>query len=322
MLRPRPGSLLFLFLLAALLLASAGCRTEDPGPDDPPGMVDPLLVDFPVFPADNPWNADISAYPLHPDSAAFIRAIGADGELHPSFGTVWDGAPNGIPYRVVGGGQAMVRINYTAYGDESDPGPFPIPDDAPIEGGENADGDRHVIVVDRDNRMLYELYRAFKIAGGWEAESGAKWSLDSNAVRPKYWTSADAAGLPIFPGLVRYSEAEAGEITHALRFTVSRSQRGFVHPARHFASSSNDAALPPMGLRLRLKAGIDIAGFSAMNQKILRALKKYGMIVADNGADWFISGAPDSRWDDDDLHNLHRLHGRDFEAVYTGPIEH
>ncbi len=309
-------------MLLAIFVGIPSCRPREEDGNDQPDTVDPLKIDFPVFPADNPWNSDISAYPVHPDSASFIAAIGADGELHPSFGTVWDGAPNGIPYRVVGGGQAMVPINYTAYGDESDPGPFPIPNDAPIEGGEDADGDRHVIVVDRDNRMLYELYRAFKTAGGWEAESGAKWSLDSNAVRPKYWTSADAAGLPILPGLVRFSEAQAGEIEHALRFTVERTQRGFIHPARHFASSSSDPALPPMGLRLRLKANIDIAGFSAANQAILRALKKYGMIVADNGSDWFISGAPDSRWDDEDLHYLHRLHGHDFEVIYTGPIEH
>jgi hypothetical protein len=179
-----------------------------------------------------------------------------------------------------------------------------------------------VIVIDRDHHMLYELYKARKISSGWEAESGAKWDLTANAVRPKYWTSADAAGLPIFPGLVRYLEAQQGEIKHALRFTVEATQRGFIYPARHFASASDNPALPPMGLRLRLKASTDISGFSAMNQKILRALKKYGMIVADNGSDWFICGAPDSRWDDEDLHNLHQLHGSDFEAVYTGAIEH
>jgi hypothetical protein len=170
--------------------------------------------------------------------------------------------------------------------------------------------------------MLYELYKASKTASGWDAESGAKWNLSSNAVRPKYWTSADAAGLPIFPGLVRYLEVQKGEITHALRFTVEKTQRGFIFPARHFASASNDPDLPPMGLRLRLKAGVDISGFSSVNQVILRALKKYGMIVADNGSNWFISGAPDSRWNDDDLHHLHELHGRDFEVVDTGGIEY
>lgn len=312
-----------LLLLALLVLAPSACRQEEPDGDiPPPAPVDPLAVNIAVFPSDNPWNTDISAYAVHPDSAAFINAIGSEGELHPNFGTVWNGAPNGIPYVVVAASQARVPITYTAYGDESDPGPFPIPDDAPVEGGADGDGDRHVIVIDRDGHFLYELYKARKVSGGWEAESGARWSLDSNSVRPKYWTSADAAGLPIFPGLVRYLEVQQGEITHALRFTVERTQRGFIYPARHFASDSDDPRLPPMGLRLRLKAGVDISGFSAVNQRILRALKKYGMIVADNGSDWFLCGAPDSRWNDDDLHQLHRLRGGDFEAVYTGPVEH
>jgi hypothetical protein len=313
---------LLIFMLLVVCAGIPSCRAREEDGNDPPNTIDPLKIDFAVFPADNPWNSDISAYPVHPDSASFIAAIGSGGELHPNFGTVWDGAPNGIPYRVVGAGQAPVPVTYTAYGDESDPGPFPIPDDASVEGGDNGDGDRHVIVIDRDQRILYELYRAFKVAGGWEAESGAKWSLDSNAVRPKYWTSADAAGLPIFPGLVRYLEVQQGEISHALRFTVERTQRGFIYPARHFASASSNPALPPMGLRLRLKRDVDISGFSAINQRILRALKKFGMIVADNGADWFLCGAPDERWNDDDLHELHRIRGRDFEAVYTGPIEH
>ncbi|MCX6556691.1 MAG: hypothetical protein NTW95_04560 [Candidatus Aminicenantes bacterium] len=320
--RKKSVPLVFFFLLALLLLASPGCQKDGADNENPAESVDPLLIDFPVFPADNPWNADISTYPVHADSDVFINAIGGNGELHPSFGTVWDGAPNGIPYRVVPGSQTRVAITYTAYGDESDPGPFPIPDDAPIEGGAASDGDRHVIVIDRDQRMLYELYKARKAANGWEAESGAKWDLASNALRPKYWTSADAAGLPIFPGLVRYLEVQQGEIGHALRFTVERTQRGFIFPARHFASSSDAPALPPMGLRLRLKSDIDISGFSATNQKILRALKKFGMIVADNGSNWFISGAPDSRWNDEDLHELHRLHGHDFEAIFTGAIEH
>ncbi|MCX6556917.1 MAG: hypothetical protein NTW95_05730 [Candidatus Aminicenantes bacterium] len=310
----------FFFLLAVLLLFS-GCRKDEPETNDPPENPNPLEVNIAIFPTDNPWNTDISGYAIHANSANFINAIGAGGEVHPNFGTVWEGAPNGIPYVVVAGSQAPVPIHYTAYGDESDPGPFPIPDNAPIEGGANSSGDRHVIVIDRDNHMLYELYKATKATGGWEAESGAKWSLNSNAVRPMYWTSADAAGLPIFPGLVRYLEVQKGEINHALRFTVEYSQRGFIYPARHFASDSTNPDLPPMGLRLRLKAGIDISGFSASNQVILRALKKYGMIVADNGSDWFISGAPDSRWNDDDLHHLHELHGRDFEVVYTGETE-
>jgi hypothetical protein len=275
-----------------------------------------------VFPADNPWNTDISQYPLHPDSVKFIDSIGKSEGIHPDFGTTWEGVPNGIPYTVVDGNQPLVPVEFTLYAGESDPGPYPIPDDASIEGGPGSDGDRHVIVVDRDNLMLYELYRAFKIDPGWEAESGAKWDLTSNQVRPKYWTSADAAGLPIFPGLVRYGEILTGEIDHALRFTVERTQRGFIYPARHYASSNTNPNLPPMGLRLRLKSGFDISGFSETNKIILRALKKYGMMVADNGGNWFISGSPDSRWDDEDLSQLKNVRGRDFEVVFTGEIEH
>lgn len=277
--------------------------------------------DLQIFPPDNPWNTDISTYRVHPDSDKFISSIGSGKSLHPDFGTVWNGAPNGIPYIIVPGSTPMVNIIFTAYGDESDPGPYPVPDDAPVEGGNNSDGDRHVIVIDTDNKILYELYRAFKVSGGWEAESGAKWDLTSNQMRTKYWTSADAAGLPVFPGLVRYNEVSKGEITHALRFTVRRTQRGFIYPARHFASNSSDPNLPPMGLRLRLKSDFDISGFSEQNQVILRALKKYGMLVADNGGDWFISGSPDSRWDDEDLNQLKNIHGMDFEVVYTGEIE-
>lgn len=277
--------------------------------------------EFYVFPADNPWNTNISAYKVHQNSNQYINSIGPEAGIHPDFGTVWQGTPNGIPYIYVYAGQKMVDIKFTQYPGESDPGPYPIPDDAPVEGGNNSNGDRHVIVVDKDNMMLYELYRAFKRSTGWEAGNGAQWDLTSNEVRTKYWTSADAAGLPIFPGLVRYEEIEKGEINHALRFTVSNTQRGFIFPARHFASSSTNHDLPPMGLRFRLKANFDISGFSSINQIILRALKTYGMFVADNGGDWFISGAPDSRWDDDDLHQLKQIKGKHFEAVYTGEIE-
>jgi len=277
--------------------------------------------DFYVFPPDNPWNTDISEYPGHPDSQIFIDAIGKDKKLHPDFGTTWQGVPNGIPFVTVTARQPPVPVIFTLYPEESDPGPYPVPDNAPVEGGVSGQGDRHVIVVDRGHRMLYELYRAFKIPGGWEAGCGARWDLTSNALRPKYWTSADAAGLPIFPGLVRYEEIEEGEILHALRFTVSRTQRGFIHPARHFASSSDDPSLPPMGLRLRLRADFDLSGFSPANRIILRALKTYGMMVADNGGDWFLSGAPDPRWNDGDLGELKKVHGRDFEVVYTGEIE-
>jgi hypothetical protein len=282
----------------------------------------PEAISFQVFPPDNPWNTDISGFPVHPMSDQYISSIGADKNLHPDFGTVYQGAPNGIPFVVVPGDQPMVDIFFTEYGDESDPGPYPIPDNAPVEGGSNSTGDRHVIVADKDNLILYELYRAFKIPAGWEAESGAKWDLTSNKVRPKYWTSADAAGLPIFPGLVRYDEVASGAINHALRFTAANTQRGFIFPARHFASSNSDPRLPPMGLRIRLKTTVDISNFSTENQVILKALKIYGMMVADNGGDWFISGAPDHRWNDEDLSQLKTIKGRDFEVVYTGSIEH
>ena len=276
----------------------------------------------PVFPADNPWNTDVSAYPLHPRSADYLRSIGLTETLHPDFGTVWAGAPNGIPYVHVGAGQRDVPVRF-AYDDESDPGPYPIPPDAPIEGGPDGDGDRHVIVVDDADCRLYELFDAHPLRDGrrWRAGSGAVFDLRSNALRPDHWTSADAAGLPIYPGLVRYDEVVGdGVIDHALRFTVSRTQRGFVHPATHFASSSTDPTLPPMGLRLRLRAAYSCAGLSSEVQVICTALKRYGMFVADNGSDWYVSGAPDPRWDDDALHDLGAIPGSAFEVVDTGPI--
>ncbi len=276
-----------------------------------------------VFPADNAWNTDISGHKVHKLSNSIIASIGLSKGLHPDFGTVYNGAPNGIPYVVVPKGQAKVPIQFTAYGDESDPGPYPIPDTAPVEGGPSGSGDRHVIALDMHGCMLYELFNAWPQGKGkgWKAASGARFDLRSNKLRKLGWTSADAAGLPIYPGLVRYDEVAAGAIKHALRFTVSKTRRAFVLPATHWASSSNDTARPPMGLRLRLKANFDISGFSKSNQVILRALKTYGMLVADNGSDWFLSGAPDKRWDDDDLHKLKQgVKGKDFEVVDTGPI--
>lgn len=299
-----------------ILFLAALCMACNPQAED-----ENQSAGFFVFPRDNPWNTDISGYPVHANSSQFIQSIGSETGLHADFGTEWQGAPNGIPFVYVGKDQPMVSISFTLYPEESDPGPYPIPDDAPIEGGPNSDGDRHVLAVDRDNLVLYELYRAFKTSQGWQAGCGARWDLTSNGVRPKYWTSADAAGLPIFPGLVRYEEIEAGEINHALRFTVRRTQRGFVFPARHFASSSTNPNHPPMGLRLRLKADFDISSFSPTNQIILRSLKVYGMFVADNGADWYLSGAPDTRWKDDDLHELTNVKGKHFEVVFTGEIE-
>lgn len=276
-----------------------------------------------LFPADNPWNQDISGLPVDPNSNNLIASIGLNTGLHPDFGTFWAGAPIGIPYVVVSGTQTKVPINFTAYGDESDPGPYPVPSNAPIEGGPNANGDRHVLVVDRDNWKLYELYRAFPVGGGtsWRADSGAIFDLNSNALRPAGWTSADAAGLPIFPGLVRYDEVfEQKEITHALRFTAQLTRRAYVYPARHFASSNTSPNLPPMGMRVRLKASFDVSKFSPAMQVILNALKKYGMILADNGSNWYVSGAHDTRWNDEELNTLKAIRGSDFEVVQMGTI--
>jgi hypothetical protein len=275
------------------------------------------------FPPDNPWNQDISSSPVDPNSANLIKSIGADDRLHPDFGTVYNGVPNGIPYVVVAGSQPMVPISFRSYGGESDPGPYPVPRDAPIEGGPSSQGDRHVLVIDRDRWKLYEMFSAAPVNKGasWIAASGAVFDLNSNALRPEGRTSTDAAGLPIFPGLVRYDEVfEQREIKHALRFTVGRSRRAYVYPARHFASGDPGPNLPPMGMRVRLKASFDISSYSAANQVILRALKRYGMFVADNGPGWFLSGAPDPRWSDDDLGLLKNIKGFNFEVVRMGPL--
>lgn len=275
-----------------------------------------------VFPSDNAWNLDVSGHPIHPRSDLFVDSIGRGRNLHPDFGTVWRGMPMGIPFMTVKGDTVKVPIYFTDYPEESDPGPYPIPTNAPVEGGPDADGDRHVIVLDTDNCMLYEMFYAWpKNDGSWKASSGAVWNLNTNESHPEGWTSADAAGLPILPGLVRYDEVvEKGEIRHALRFTVERTQRGYIAPATHFASRSHDPRLPPMGLRLRMKADYDCSGLSKEAQVVCTALKKYGMIVADNGGNWFISGTPDERWDDDAVRDLKQITGDAFEAVDTGPI--
>lgn len=291
-----------------------------PVPDLGPGA---SLRGKQVFPADSPWNQDISTLPVDSNSDNLIASIGVNATLHPDFGTVYDGAPNGIPYVVVAGTQPLVPINFTAYGNQSDPGPYPVPTDAPIEGGPGSTGDRHVIVIDRDNWKLYETFSSYPVNGGasWNAASGAIFDLNSNALRPAGWTSADAAGLPIFPGLVRYDEVfERGEINHALRFTAQTTRRAYVHPARHFASSDTSPNRPPMGMRVRLKASFDISTFSPRIQVILRAMKKHGMILADNGSNWFISGAPDPRWSDDELRALRTIRGSSFEVVQMGTI--
>jgi hypothetical protein len=273
----------------------------------------PELGGCPLFPADNPWNQDISSLPVHPNSANFIRSIGADGHLHADFGSNPD---YGIPFVVVPEHQPKVPVDFNQYPEESDPGPYPIPPDASVEAG----SDQHVLVLDSGECKLYELYAAQFVGPGWEAGSGAVFDLRSNALRPEYWTSADAAGLPILPGLARYGETATGEIRHALRFTISQSQRCFIHPATHFASDSDDPNLPPMGLRLRLRADFDPTGYTGMARTILDALRIYGMIVADNGSDWFITGATDPRWNDEDLNQLKTVPGSAFEVVDTGGI--
>lgn len=284
------------------------------------------------FPADNAWNTEISRNEVDPNSDNLIASIGLDTGLHPDFGSgTWNHAIIGIPYVVVSGTQSNVPIKITLYRDESDPGPYPVPPDAPIEGykpdGHRFGGDRHVIVIDRDTNRLYEMYRAFESEGGasWKCDAGAKFHLDSDDVRPtakRGWTSADAAGLPIFPGLARYDEASTGEIPHALRFTVSHTREAYVKPANHWASSDTDPNLPPMGLRVRLKASFTIPGnFSRETKAILKALQKYGMMVADNGSDWYISGAPDPHWRNSRLvSELGQVKGSNFEVVKMGRI--
>jgi hypothetical protein len=272
----------------------------------------------PIFPPDNAWNTDVSNAQVDPMSDQYIASIGLTTGLHPDFSSI-AGGNYGIPYVEVPPDQALVPVTFTTYPDESDPGPYPIPDNAPIEG--NGVGDAHCIVVDRGNGFLYELYQASHPSSGWRASNGAKWNLSSNMGRPMGWTSADAAGLPIFPGLARYDEVAAGAINHALRFTINSSQKGYVAPASHAAGScALDSACPPMGLRVRLKASFDVSSFKPQTQVILTALKKYGMIVADNGSNWYISGAPNAGWDDDDLHQLGMVKGMSFEVVQTGPI--
>jgi hypothetical protein len=268
-----------------------------------------------LFPRSNPWNQRVDQLPVAGNSVQIITSIGTGTGLHADFGSgLWQGAPIGIPITVVGRRQAKSRVSFQ-YADESDRGPYPVPRNVKIEGGRSSTGDRHALIVDRDACRLYELYALYPNGQGWRAGSGAIWSLGSNRVRPAGWTSADAAGLPIFPGLARYDEVKRGVIDHALRFTVQHTRRAYVFPARHFASNSTDPNLPPMGLRVRLKAGFDVTGYPRQARIVLVALKRYGMLVADNGSDWYITGAPDSRWSNDQLHTLGRVKGSDFEVV-------
>jgi hypothetical protein len=285
-------------------------------PSTPP----PQIAGCDIFPGDNIWNTPIDTLPVHANSTNYINSIGAATGLHADFGSgVWppgSNSPIGIPYVDVSGSQPNVPITFVSYPDESDAGPYPVPPDAPIEGGPDADGDRHVIVLDRDNCILYEMFYAFPQAGGsWEAANGAVYNLNSHTLRPDGWTSGDAAGLPILPGLIRYDEVAAGEIRHAIRFTVPNTQAAHIWPARHDASNLTDVNYPPMGLRLRLRADYNISGFSPENQVILQAFKTYGLILADNGSAWYISGVPDARWDNDMLNKLDVVIGTDFEVV-------
>jgi hypothetical protein len=307
----RARSLCALALVASSLLTASLATPARAGSAPPPRE-----GGCPILPANNQLNRDISHAPLDPRSAAYVASIGLGGHLHPDFGT---NPSYGIPYTVVAPGQPKVPITFAEFGEESDPGPYPVPANAPVEGAGEA-GDRHVLVLQRGACRLYELYSARRHGGGWEAGSGAVFNLRSNALRPEGWTSADAAGLPIMPLLVRYPEVRAGRIDHALRITVERTQRGYIHPATHFASSNSDPSLPPMGLRLRLKASFSLAGFHGESLVVLRACKRYGLIVADNGSSWYITGAPDPRWNDEDLEQIKRVPGSAFEVVQSGPI--
>ena len=280
----------------------------------------PAARHCPVFPASNAWNARVDTLPVASDSAQLIASIGLDSPVHADFGSgMWDGGPIGIPFDVVSSRTPRSRVSFQ-YADESDRVRYPVPRHVHIEGGPHATGDRHAILVDKSACRLYELYDLRHSARGWTAGSGAVWSLRSNHLRPAGWTSADAAGLPIFPGLARWDEVARGVIDHALRFTAPRTRRAYLYPARHYASSSNNPSLPPMGLRVRLKASVNVASFPRQARVVLRALQRYGMILADNGSPWYVSGAPNRQWANDDLHSLGRLTGADFEVVDTSSL--
>ncbi|MEO8636238.1 MAG: hypothetical protein ABI587_13270 [Gemmatimonadales bacterium] len=315
-----PTCVLLLALLACSANAGAPAGPGGPPPADPDLGPGASLHGRRPFPDNSPWNTPIDQAPVAANSGLLIASMGVTTTLHPDFGADYLGGPFGIPYVVIDHRTTDVPVSFD-YADESDPGPYPIPRGAPIEGGSTASGDRHVLVVDHEGWMLYELFSAYPATSSWQAGSGAIFDLNSNALRPAGWTSADAAGLPIFPGLVRYDEVvEQGEILHALRFTARFTRRAYLSPARHYASSDTSSSRPPMGLRVRLKAGVDISGYPASARVILQALKTYGMILADNGSDWFLSGAPDARWDDAELNTLKQLRGGDFEVVQGGTL--
>ena len=298
---------------AALVLVAAGAAAP----------ASPVLGGCPVFPPSSPWNERVDSLPVAPDSATLIASIGLGSHVHADFGSgLWDGSRIGIPFVVVHGKKTPKSRVAFDYADESDKGPYPIPPSVPIEGQPaNAGGDRHALILDRDSCKLYELFALHRQGPGWAAGSGAIWNLRSNALRPAGWTSADAAGLPILPGLARWDgDAATGTIDHALRFTAERTRQAYVWPARHYASSDTDPSLPPMGLRVRLKASVDISNLPPQARIVATAMKRYGMILADNGSSWYVSGAPSPRWSNDQLHALGQLTGADFEVVDTSTL--
>jgi hypothetical protein len=321
--RSRGAGVLFAIALTAAVVSLAPpAGGVGPYPDlgscqvfpDPPTSLSPRA---PSLPNQAAWNQDVSRAPRDPRSAAYISYIDSHGgdHLHPDFGSP---RTYGFPFAVAGLGQRRLPVHYTAYGEESDPGPFPIPANAPVEGGNGSDGDRHVLAVDKSTCTLYELYRAFYVSQPqphWNADAGVAWDLDSTTLRPDSWTSADAAGLPIFPGLVRYDEVAAGRLEHAIRVTLDSTRHAWVHPASHCAGDTSSPSAPPMGLRLRLKAGYGLGGFSGPARTIAEAMKRYGLIVADNGSNWYFSGSSDRRWDDENLNQLKRIPGSAFEVV-------
>jgi len=314
-------------LAAALCSCGAGAGPASPTPsyaqstaaNSPAGTGTPVLGGCQVFPADNPWNTDISGDPVDPNSANYLAAMNAGTEfLHPDFG---HNPHYGIPVTLAPASTPYVPMKFFLYANQSNKGPYPYPPDAQIEGGPKSHGDRHVLVVYEGDCYLYETYDSYYVGPGWRAGNGAEWDLSSNALRHICWTSADAAGLPITPGLAKVDEVKAGAIEHAMRFTMSTTQQAFVYPARHYASSNTDPNEPPMGLRLRLKASYSLSGFTGQSLVVLQALQKYGMILADNGSDWYISGATDPRWDDNDLDQIKTVPASAFEVVkHTGPI--
>jgi hypothetical protein len=313
-------------LLATAVLAAPGASSSPTVGacqvfPSPPASLPPTA---PSQAGEDAWNQDISKAPRDPRSAAYISYIDSHGGdlLHPDFGSP---GVYGFPYTVVGAGQRKLPIHYTAYGEESDPGPFPIPGKARVEGGRRSDGDRHVLVLDDSACKLYELYRAFfaaKPRPHWNADAGVAWDLRSAGLRPDGWTSTDAAGLPVFAGLVRYDEVAAGHLDHAIRVTVESTRDAWIHPASHCAGDTSSRNAPPMGLRLRLKAGYGLGRFSGAARTIAEAMKRYGLIVADNGSNWYISGSSDRRWDDENLDQLKRIPGRAFEVVKSAAGAH